>query len=147
MRTGAPGSFVKSRLTTKECLLPIFKSPKERNKWKESMYKRKVGYITCRHIFATDKGSVCVCVCVCVCVGASSESFLCNPIGVVTMSAQIKLRRRGWGQRQSQGSEDTGLWELCSRLSDSAMSQRRSRCRALSSLTTPGEGGHLFFFP
>ena len=66
MRTGAPGSFVKSRLTTKECLLPIFKSPKERNKWKESMYKRKVGYITCRHIFATDKGSVCVCVCVCV---------------------------------------------------------------------------------
>ena len=68
MRTGAPGSFVKSRLTTKECLLPIFKSPKERNKWKESMYKRKVGYITCRHIFATDKGSVCVCVCVCVCV-------------------------------------------------------------------------------
>ena len=37
---------------------------------------------------------MCVCVCVCVCVGASSESFLCNPIGVVTMSAQIKLRRR-----------------------------------------------------
>jgi len=39
---------------------------------------------------------VCVCVCVCVCVreGASSESFLCNPVGGVTMSAQIKPRRR-----------------------------------------------------
>ena len=82
MRTGAPGSFVKSRLTTKECLLPIFKSPKERNKWKESMYKRKVGYITCRHIFATDKGSVCVCVCVCVCVfshgGSNGKESACN---------------------------------------------------------------------
>ena len=52
------GSFVKSCLTTKECLPPIFKSLKEWNKWKESMYKRKVSYVTCRHILATDKGSV-----------------------------------------------------------------------------------------
>ena len=46
------------------------------------MYKRKVSYITCRHIFATDKGSVCVCVCVCVCVfshgGSDGKDSACN---------------------------------------------------------------------
>ena len=40
------------------------------------MYKRKVSYITCRHIFATDKGSVCVCVCVCLAMVAQMVKTL-----------------------------------------------------------------------